>query len=270
MLKRIVVGAAVAGASWAAYVAVRRWWETWGVDAAEGARPMPGDELVPSALSTDTRGITIDARPEQVWPWLVQMGYGRGGWYSIDQLDMRGPSADRIVPEWQALAVGDVMPTHPGGGFSVKIVEPNRALVLYLDTASVTPPPTAPSGDGTAQDAPMPAGLQASTAFLSATPKQFAASWAFVLEPVGTERTRLIERVRYWGEEATGAARPALAMLGFGVFGMMQRQMVGIRRRAERPAVTTAADPGPAGAEATGNGHAPALAQEVVASGEPA
>ena len=60
--------------------------------------------------SIDTRTIEVDAAPEDVWPWLVQMGYGRAGWYSYDQMDQKGRSADEIVPEWQGLAVGDTMP----------------------------------------------------------------------------------------------------------------------------------------------------------------
>ncbi len=259
MFKRIVVGAALAGAGIAAYTTVRRWWETWGVDPAEAERPLPGDDLVTNALASDTRGITIEAPPDAVWPWLVQMGYGRGGWYSIDQLDMRGRSADRIVPEWQELRVGDIVPTHPDGGFEARVVEPNTALVLYVDTGLMTA--QASAGDG----APVPAGLQASGAFLSATPSEFAASWAFVLEPVGTERTRLIERVRYWGETST-ATKPALAMLGFGVFVMMQRQMVGIRTRAERFVPTAGAAATPVAEAPTANGHAPELGSEVLAA----
>lgn len=258
MLKRIIVGAGIAGLGWASYVAVRRWRATWGVDPDESARSLPGDDLVPAAMSSDTRGITIEAPAELVWPWLVQMGYGRGGWYSIDQLDMRGPSADRIVEAWQSLAVGDVVPTHPGGGFAVKVLEPGRALVLYADTTTMQP------ADTTGHEA-VPAGLAASGAFLSATPGQFAASWAFVLEPLDARRTRLIERVRYWGEEGSPGTRVALSALGFGVFVMMQRQMVGIRTRAERLAVerslhpATVSPPTGAASRSAENGHAPDL-----------
>ena len=71
--------------------------------------------------------------PADVWPWLVQMGFGRAGWYSYDQMNQKAPSADEIAPEWQTLAVGDTMPAHSAGGFVVKILEPERALVLYVD-----------------------------------------------------------------------------------------------------------------------------------------
>jgi hypothetical protein len=230
MLKRIIVGAGIAAAGWAAYAGIRQWRATWGVDPDEAARSLPGDDLVEAAQASDTRGITIEAPADLVWPWLVQMGFGRGGWYSIDQLDMRGKSADHIVDEWQGLAVGDVLPTHPGGGFAVRLLEPGHALALYADTATMQPP------EGAAPEK-VPAGLAASGAFLSATPTEFAASWTFVVEPIDARRTRLIERVRYWSAEGSAVSNVALSMLGFGVFVMMQRQMVGIRTRAERLAL---------------------------------
>jgi hypothetical protein len=194
---------------------------------------LPGDALVAASRSSDTRGITIDAPPELIWPWLVQMGYGRGGWYSIDQLDMRGSRASRIVDEWQRLALGDVVPTHPGGGFAVKVLEPNRALVLYADTA---------------------------------TPGDFAASWAFVLEPIGANRTRLIERVRYWGAEGSPLSNVALSALGFGVFVMVQRQMTGIRARAERLALEMRPGPAATGTAPAGNGQAAHVPDTILAT----
>ena len=250
MRTRIIVGTAIAGASWLAFVATRRWWKKWGVVPDEATRPLPGDELIPEAQASDTRGITIEASADTVWPWLVQMGYGRGGWYSIDQLDMRGRSADAIVEAWQDLAVGQIMPTHPGGGFEVKQLEPDRALVLYGDPSTMGPPRDAGSEA-------MPAGLAASGTFLEQTPSEFRASWAFVLEPVGPNRTRLIERMRYWGGEGRPVAKAALPLLGFGAFVMMQRQMVGIRSRAERLAAEESLPPILAPSDA--NGHAEAM-----------
>ena len=96
--------------------------------------PLPGDEVIADANAGETRAITIAAPPDAIWPWLVQMGYGRGGWYSYDAMDMEGASAFRIEPELQELKVGDVVPTHPAGGFVVSSIEPNRSLVLYLDS----------------------------------------------------------------------------------------------------------------------------------------
>ena len=73
----------------------------------EKTRLLPGDDLIADAKAIDTRGIDIAAAPSDVWPWLVQMGYGRAGWYSYDQLDMNKPSADRIIPELQDLEIGE-------------------------------------------------------------------------------------------------------------------------------------------------------------------
>ena len=85
---------------------VARWRRTWGIDPSEAAKPLPGDELVPLPTAIETRGLTIDAPPDAVWPWLVQMGFGRGGWYSYDQLDMAGTSAARLNPEGMSALAG--------------------------------------------------------------------------------------------------------------------------------------------------------------------
>jgi hypothetical protein len=90
---------------------------------------MPGDAIIPAAATT-TRAITIRCSPEELWPWLVQLGYGRAGWYSYDWIDNDGkPSADRIVPELQELGVGDRIPMLPGFGPRVIEVEPCRYLL---------------------------------------------------------------------------------------------------------------------------------------------
>ena len=108
---------------------VQPWQHRWGATDEEVRRPMPGDDLLPDAAST-TRAITITAPPEQVWPWLAQLGYGRGGWYSYDWIDNDGqPSADRILPELQQLQVGDQILMLPGMGPRVREVEPNRYFV---------------------------------------------------------------------------------------------------------------------------------------------
>jgi len=260
MRRRIIIGVAIAAASWLAFVATRQWWKTWGVVPDEATRPLPGDDLVPDAQASDTRGITIEAAPERVWPWLVQMGYERGGWYSVDQLDMRAKSANRIIDEWQDLAAGDILSTYPGGGFQVKLLDPNRSLVLYGDPSTMQAP-------SEAEQQELPAGLAASSTFLAQTPSEFKASWAFVLEPVGPNRTRLIERMRYWGGEGTPASRAALSMLGFGAFVMMQRQMVGIRSRAEQLAIEEGLTPLLTDRPA-GNGHAAHVPETVLASAD--
>jgi proline iminopeptidase len=211
---------------------VARWRRTWGIDPSEVRKPLPGDDIVPVTTAIETRGITIDAPPDAVWPWLVQMGFGRGGWYSYDQLDMGGMSAASLNPEWATIAVGDIIPTSPGTGFEVKVLEPGRSLVLFSDTALVET-----QAASAADVEPVPAGLAASGAFLRTTPQDFSASWAFLLEPLDGGRTRLIERFRV----RFGASGPQFRIIGpmmaFGVFVMMRRQMLGIRDRAVLTAV---------------------------------
>lgn len=129
--------------------------------ADEATRSLPGDELVADAKVRWAHAITIRARAAEVWPWLVQMGCRRAGWYSYDGLDNGGvTSADRVVPELQEVQVAGVLPMRPQDDdtFVVRLVEPERALVL---------------GDAAG-----------------------GMSWAFVLEPVDDKTTRLITRVR--------------------------------------------------------------------------
>jgi hypothetical protein len=111
---------------------------TWGATRDETVRPYPGDELVADPDSEATMSTTLPAQPESVWRWLVQMGGGRGGWYSWDWLDNNGrPSANRIVPEWQSLKQGQHLdrvfaPGNKGPSyFTVEVLEPNRTLVLH-------------------------------------------------------------------------------------------------------------------------------------------
>jgi hypothetical protein len=214
-------------------------WRSWGIDPDEATRAMPGDDLVEDPSVMDTRGITIDAPPKAVWPWLVQMGYGRAGWYSYDAMDMRGKSIRSIVPEWQSIAVGDLIHTDPDGGFHVKVVEPGRALVLYVDTSDVKARSTRRHErklelDTATPVETVPAGVALSGGLLAgATSDTFSASWAFVLEPLEGGRTRLIERYRVaFGEPVAknAIAGPALSL---GVFIMTRRQMLGIRERVE-------------------------------------
>jgi hypothetical protein len=245
MLKRLfVIGAAIASAGAAfGYIQARTAFRTWGIDPDEAAKPLPGDELVPSAEAIDTRGIDIAAPPAKVWPWLVQMGYGRAGWYSYDELDMDHPSAETILPELQKLEIGDILPTHPGGGFEVKILEPEHALVVYADRAMVNAQAEA-ARTGAEGLASASANVRATGAYLDASmPGEFEASWAFVLEPRPDGGTRLIERFR--GHMAPPEGRPAPPAIAgkallFGLFVMLRRQMLGIRDRAEGRPITHA------------------------------
>ncbi|CAN5150809.1 hypothetical protein BH24CHL7_BH24CHL7_01000 [soil metagenome] len=179
LLSVVLSAALAAGITYV--VAIRPRVKAWGVDPREADLPMPGDDLIADPSATETRGIAIAAPPATVWPWLIQMGYERAGWYSYDAMDNKGRSAQTILPEHQHLAVGEVMPTHPGGGFRVEGVEPERALVLYTDTALVREQAEAAQIEGRAE-LPTP-GLKASGAMTGASFPDFAASWAFLLEP---------------------------------------------------------------------------------------
>jgi hypothetical protein len=109
----------------------------WGAAPSDVARVMAGDALIAKPTYSGTMAVTVDARPEHIWPWLVQMGYRRGGLYSYDWLDrlfgyLDRPSASRILPDFQHLAVGDHIPLGRGPSWPVAAVEPNRALVLDM------------------------------------------------------------------------------------------------------------------------------------------
>jgi hypothetical protein len=188
---------------------------------------MPGDCLVPNPMGVVTHGITIDAPPEHVWPWLAQMGAGRAGWYSYDRIDNGGhSSADAVVPELQHVASGDIMPATPGmtDAFRVAVVRPPHDLIL-----------TVPEPGGANQ-----------------------VSWEFLLMPLNHARTRLIVRGRIsrrWPGSIRERARPPgplifieriyeilahmpkplmLAAAGLGHHVMQVRMLKSIKRRAER------------------------------------
>lgn len=231
-----LVGAAGAAGAAAYAFAVRPWWRSWGVDPAATDLALPGDDLVPDPSVTETRSIEIGAPPDAVWPWLVQMGYNRAGWYSYDVVDMKGASVDAIVPELQQLAVGDMVPNAPDTAFEVKVVEPGRALVLFADEKLVQSQVEAARAKKEAGEAveETPANLKAAGKMMPSMPG-FAASWAFVLEPLDEgRRTRLAERLRVRMEAPAGpASMIAGEAFGFGVFAMVRKQMLGIRDRAE-------------------------------------
>ena len=171
---------------------------------AERARTLPGDDLIPRPIGAVNHAITIHRSPHEVWPWLVQMGSGRAGWYAYDFIDNgRHPSADRILPEYQNVSVGSVFPALPGAKdvFVVAECEPDRSLVLSWRSA-----------DG-----------------------RYQTTWAFVLERPQADQTRLIVR----GRVASGY-RPyglpqwfALSTGRIAHFIMQRKQLLGIARRAE-------------------------------------
>jgi hypothetical protein len=168
--------------------------------AAERAWRLEGDDFLPDARAQLTHAVTITVPPADVWPWLVQMGCRRAGWYSWDRLDNAGkPSADHIIPELQRLAVGDVLPWSPEGveGFKVVRIEPERVLLLQ----GVGP--------------------------------QFEGTWAFVLEPLAGGRTRLV--VRYRAAYPPSARMAATLQLITPVHAFMElKQLRTIKHHAER------------------------------------
>jgi hypothetical protein len=162
---------------------------------------MPGDTQVTLPSYESTLGVTINAAPAAIWPWLMQMGYRRGGLYSYDWLDrlfgyLDAPSAEQILPEWQSLAVGEEIPVGRGGGLPVKAIEPFRSLVL----------------GGRAN------GIEW--------------SWEFVLVPIGIGRTRLLSRNRVWMPRSIRAWLTML-VLEPSAFLMTRKMLLGIKRRAE-------------------------------------
>jgi len=137
-LGRVRTGLGVVGAAAALYGAlVRPRLLRWGASDDEVGGPYPGGELVPGGKRGATMAVTIDAAPGQVWPWLVQLGGDRAGWYSWDHLDNAGrPSAREIHPEWQSIALGDrvtyLTRRHgPVDAWEVAALEPNRFLGLH-------------------------------------------------------------------------------------------------------------------------------------------
>jgi hypothetical protein len=218
-LLTLSIAAAVVVCVTAAYVFVLLPWHLrWGTAGAEASEPLPGDEVVANPTTQATHAITIAAPPSEVWPWLVQLGQDRGGFYSYTWLEnlfgchMR--NADRIVPEWQQLKAGDGVLFHPKlPRVPVARVEPNKALVIggWLDPrtgAAVAEPPPDPAACG-------------------------ATGWAFVLREAGDGETRLVVRLR--GRPAPGL-RSWLAYRLFwepAHFVMERRMLLTLKRLAE-------------------------------------
>jgi hypothetical protein len=202
------MGAAVAGvlALPAYYLLVRRWHARWGATDEEVRAEMPGDELVERPRDVTTRAVTIHARPEEVWPWLAQMGYQKGGMYSYDWIDqvlgvLDEPSSDVILPEFQTLEAGDVIPIGGGPDWPVAAVEPNRSLVLDI------------------------------------RPEGMAISWSFQLRELDEDQTRLVLRIRIRARPLMQIAA-FLPVLDFGSFIMTRKMLLGIKERAEAYAAT--------------------------------
>jgi hypothetical protein len=151
---------------------VRPWHLRWGATLEEACRPLPGDDLVAQPAMAATHAITIQAAVDQVWPWLAQIGQGRGGFYSYDWLENRFGmdihNVERIQPELQNPKVGDLIPFWKGIGIPIVQIEPPALLVLAGSFA-----PGQPTGG----------------------------SWTFKLEAPEPQTTRLIVRARVAGFE---------------------------------------------------------------------
>ena len=120
-------------------IALMPWMDRWGASAAEVEASYPGDELVPVAAFSYNRAVTVRAAPEQIYPWIVQLGAEKGGYYSYSWfethiLQCEIVNADRIHAEWQDLKAGDPVKMCPGNSgpaaYEVALVEPNHAVVL--------------------------------------------------------------------------------------------------------------------------------------------
>ena len=180
---------------------VRRWMARWGTTPSDLTRAMAGDSLIADPTYSGTMALIVSARPEHIWPWLVQIGYQRGGLYSYDWLDrlfgfLDRPSATRILPEFQHLAVGDEIPLGRGRAWPVAAIEPRRALVLDMRNMG---------------------GIDW--------------VWQFGLYPVDEKRTLLVSRSRVhartvWAWLLTCAIEPA-------GFVMTRRMLFGLKQRAE-------------------------------------
>ncbi|HEX6221987.1 MAG TPA: hypothetical protein VF115_12905 [Acidimicrobiia bacterium] len=179
----------------------------WGATNEEVARPMPGDDIVAQPVFNATRAVTVDARPDEIWPWLVQIGFGRAGWYSYDILDNLGRhSSEEILAEYQQLEPGDLIPLGPGeaSGLYVKEIRPNESMVWWER-------------------------------------KRQATSWVWGLYPIDGEQTRLVTRVRNDYQKGLSNFIFGLLLIEPADFPMMRKCMLGIKRRAEAIAISARA-----------------------------
>src|SRR6202165_703070 len=180
----------------------RPWHLKWGACREDLARDMPGDEIVTRPIFNATRVVTINARPADIWPWIVQIGFGRAGWYSIDLFDNLGRhSLGGIVPELQHIEIGDLVPLGPGegSGMFVKEFVVNRSMLWW-------------------------------------TGKDGQTTWAWGLYPTPAGSTRLVTRVRTplsWREPISVVW---LLLSEVADFPMMRKCLLGIKRRAETSA----------------------------------
>lgn len=176
----------------------RRRHRTWGARPEEIAAAMPGDDMFPRAQYLATRAITVSAPPDEVWPWLVQVGYRRGGWYANDLLDNFAlPSAREVIPELQDIHVGQRLAMVP---------RPSDRTAFVVD------------------------GFVAPEWLLWRTPNR---TFAWHLVPLPGGRTRVVTRLATVYEWSRPLVLGTVVLMEFGDYPMMRRMLRGIRRRAE-------------------------------------
>ena len=210
-----LVGLGVSGV--AAYVYfVRPWHMRWGATDDEVVRTLPGDDLMPSPKIKATHAVTIHAPVDKVWPWVAQLGQGRGGFYSYEFIEHAMGAdihnTDRILPEFQNPQVGDKLPlAQDGFGVPIVVVEKNRALVVHGDTrADATGMPGLKPGD-----------------FMAVT-------WGWYLYPVDERTTRFVERFSADYNPTFSNQFYFRAFIEPGAFVMERKMLLGIKERAER------------------------------------
>ena len=205
---------AVAAGLIGAAVLLRRRYLRWGATEEDQNRALPGDELLPTVHQSATRAITIGVTADDIWPWIAQLGQGRGGFYSYDGLENVIAHADihnaaSVVPEWQHIAVGAEIRLAPEVPLRVAALEPGRSLVLR---GSVPP--------------------------MGKIDPPYDFTWAFVLLPQPDGTTRLVARERYEYTRRWAAliVQPAQLVSSF----MSPKMLRGIKIRAEHAQAPTA------------------------------
>lgn len=214
ILLRFLIALSLNVLSWLVYLAVaillylglfRDIQMTWGATGQDVNRPMLGDELIVEPDMNATRAVDIWATPEEIWPWIVQIGYNRAGFYGFDNLDNGGrPSIRNILPEYQNLRVGDSIPSGEYKG----------ELFYIMEVAEMNP------------------GKEMLWVFLEGTPWE-GATWSWGLYRIDDERTRLVSRLRHkytfdsFQEVVLWSMIDAIEIL------MMRTTLRGIKLRAE-------------------------------------
>lgn len=197
---------AISGATFAVLFALlvtvyEPWQRTWGATHEEVNRIIPGDAIVQDPTFNATRAVTIDGCSDEIWPWIIQIGYQRAGFYSHDWIDNDGiQSAERIIPEYQHLRVGDTIPLTSTINAEVRVLESNRFMLLVTGGADGAHDPW---------------------------------TWAWGLYAQGEHQTRLITRLRVRDD-----GRVSRVFMDLFEIVMTRKLMLGIKRRVEDSAAS--------------------------------